>query len=92
MDDLVGRQEIAARLNVLEGTVDQWRQRGIFPNPDAIISGRPVWYWAAVEKWGLESGRIHEAPVINEVRSYLEAPVQESALERELRLSREADK
>ncbi|MGH8575358.1 MAG: helix-turn-helix transcriptional regulator [Gammaproteobacteria bacterium] len=58
--DPVGIVEIAARLDVGRGTVDQWQQRPStgFPAPDAIIGGRhPAWAWATIEQWAASTGR-----------------------------------
>ena len=50
--DPVGTVEIAARLGVKRGTVDQWRQRDIgFPDPRWTVGGRPAWQWDDVEAW-----------------------------------------
>jgi predicted DNA-binding transcriptional regulator AlpA len=48
----VGTVEIAARLKVARGTVDQWRQRDIgFPEPRWTVGGRPAWNWDNIEAW-----------------------------------------
>lgn len=54
----LGTQEVAALLEVQSGTVHQWRQRGIFPAPNARISGTPVWWSDTVIAWARASGRI----------------------------------
>ncbi len=55
--DLVGPQEIAERLAVKVQTVRVWRWRDLMPAPQAVISGVPVWDWAEVERWAIETGR-----------------------------------
>lgn len=57
MPDLVGPHEIAGRLGVKVTTVHQWRQRDLLPEPEAVISGVPVWLWEVIEKWAKETGR-----------------------------------
>lgn len=57
-DDPVGAVEIAERLAVRRATVDQWRQRGIFPEPQGVVGGRPAWDWPVVEAWARETGRL----------------------------------
>lgn len=50
--DPVGASEIAQRLGVTRGTVDQWRQRySSFPPPTWPLAGGPVWDWPVVERW-----------------------------------------
>lgn len=54
--DPVGIVEIAARLDVQRGTVDVWRNRGLLPDPDYTVGGRPAWEWATIVAW--QEGRI----------------------------------
>jgi len=54
----VGAVEIAARLRVRRATVDQWQQRGLLPDPDWTVGGRPAWAWARIEQWARDSGRL----------------------------------
>ena len=55
----MGAVEIAARLNVSRGTVDMWRQRGVFPQPRWTVGGRPAWDWARdVAPWARATGRL----------------------------------
>lgn len=58
MADLVGPHEIADRLSVRVSTVHQWRQRDVLPEPEAVISGVPIWHWKTVEKWARKTGRL----------------------------------
>ena len=55
----VGTVEIAERLGVARGTVDQWRQRPAvnFPDPTWTVGGRPAWDWAEVHAWAVATGR-----------------------------------
>ena len=57
VEDLIGLAEIAERLGVGRNTVDQWRRRGILPDPLTTVSGNPVWAWPDIEAWALETGR-----------------------------------
>jgi hypothetical protein len=61
----VGVDEIAVRLGVTRNTVVTWRQRSRtwkkvprFPEPAGRISGRFWWWWADVEAWAVEAGRL----------------------------------
>jgi ParB/RepB/Spo0J family partition protein len=54
----LGREEIAAMLDVKIGTVSQWITRGIFPGEDMRVSGSPLWWPATVEEWARETGRL----------------------------------
>ncbi len=56
--DPVGAVEIADRLGVARATVDQWRQRNLFPLPRWTVGGRPAWSWDDVEAWALETKRL----------------------------------
>lgn len=53
----VGIQEIAEKLSVVRATVDQWIHRGIFPERDWTVGGRPAWEWSTVRRWAEETGR-----------------------------------
>lgn len=54
----LGIPEIAERLGVQRETVDQWRARGILPDPDWTVGGRPAWRWSTIRRWARETGRI----------------------------------
>ena len=54
----VGLVEIADRLGVTRGVVDQWRHRGLLPEPEWTVGGRPAWKWETVEKWAKKTGRL----------------------------------
>lgn len=56
--DVVGVTEIARRLNVRPGTVDQWRHRGVFPDPAWTIGGRPAWSYRTILRWAILTGRV----------------------------------
>lgn len=47
----VGIVEIAERLGYPRPTIDQWRARGIFPEPKGLVGGRPAWDWPDIQAW-----------------------------------------
>lgn len=55
--DLVGIAEIAIRLDVQRATVDQWRRRGVLPEPEWDLAGGPIWRWSTIRAWAVETGR-----------------------------------
>lgn len=55
--DIVGVREIAALLGVKEQTVRTWRYRKLLPEPDATVSGIPVWRRSTILRWAKETGR-----------------------------------
>ncbi len=54
----VGTREIAAMLEVFPGTVEKWRARHIFPEPDGMVSGTPWWDRGTVIKWAAATDRL----------------------------------
>ena len=55
----VGAYEIAERLGVKRGTVDQWRARELgFPQPRWQVGNRPAWNWDDIEAWAKKVGRL----------------------------------
>jgi len=56
--DPVGIVEIAERLDVVRDTVDKWRERGLLPDADYTVGGRPAWEWSTIEAWAVETGRL----------------------------------
>ena len=56
--DIVGMVEISERLNVKHQTVRQWQQRALLPDPEATVSGVPVWKWSTIERWAKKTGRL----------------------------------
>jgi len=54
----VGIVEIADRLGVERGTVDQWRHRGLLPEPRWVVGGRPAWNLDDIHDWAEETGRL----------------------------------
>lgn len=60
MDDCepVGLPEIADRLGVKRQTADVWRHRGVLPEAEWTVGGRPAWNWSTIETWARETGRI----------------------------------
>lgn len=57
MTEPVGIPEIAERLGVKRPTVDQWRWRGLLPEPDYTIGGRPAWEWDTIRAWAETTNR-----------------------------------
>ena len=59
VEDLVGTQEIAARLGVRRPQViHDWRRRHAdFPKPLTRVSGVWVWSWRQVAAWAERTGR-----------------------------------
>jgi len=55
--DIVGVREIAGLLGVQEQTVRAWRYRKLLPEPDATVSGIPVWRRSTILRWAKETGR-----------------------------------
>jgi predicted DNA-binding transcriptional regulator AlpA len=49
--DPVGLAEIAVRLGVARQTVDNWRTKGVLPEPKWTVGGRPAWDWADIDAW-----------------------------------------
>lgn len=56
--DLVGPDEIAARLKVRSNTVSTWRARGLLPVPVAVVSRVPLWPWPVIRAWADATRRL----------------------------------
>ena len=63
VENLVGVQDIAAKLGVERTTVHKWRVRHDFPDPVAALGGEGqagrkflVWDWTDVEVWARTNG------------------------------------
>jgi len=54
----VGLVEIADRLGVARGVVDQWRHRGLLPEAEWTVGGRPAWKWETIQAWAKKTGRL----------------------------------
>jgi hypothetical protein len=66
--DLVGPDEIGARLEVRSNTVSTWRARGLLPAPVAVVSRVPLWPWPVIRAWADATGRLgshREAPKVS---------------------------
>jgi len=64
--DLVNTSDIAERLGKNRETVRLWAQgerRGGFPAAYAIISASPVWAWADVHEWAVQTGLLVDGAV-----------------------------
>lgn len=53
----LGVTEIAQLLEVQRKTVETWRHRRIFPEPDLTVSGTPLWWETTVLEWAEQTGR-----------------------------------
>ncbi len=49
--ELWGLEDVAGALGITAETAAVWRHRGKLPEPDWIVSGRPVWNAAQVRRW-----------------------------------------
>lgn len=56
--DLVGLTDIPELLGIARQTARQWRTRGALPEPQAVVSGSPVWERRTIIDWALETRRI----------------------------------
>lgn len=57
---VVGLAEIANRLSATRTSVDQWRHKGLLPEPSWTIGGRPAWDWRKIARWARSTGRALE--------------------------------
>jgi hypothetical protein len=57
---ICGPAEVAAIARVKHRTVVVWRNRGIMPGPDAVISGVPLWREERIVRWLTDTGRMQE--------------------------------
>ena len=48
---LVGLTEICDYTGLPRGTIDVWRHRGKLPEPDWIVSRRPIWREETITDW-----------------------------------------
>ena len=55
---LVDLAAAAAIFGVGKGTVQKWRTRGIFPDPDVELAVGPIWLAEVVVDWGLNVRRV----------------------------------
>ena len=56
--DLVGLPDIPQMLGTARQTARQWRTRGVLPEPQALVSGAPVWERRTIIDWALATHRI----------------------------------
>jgi hypothetical protein len=57
---ICGPGEVAAIAGVRHRTVVVWRNRGIMPDPDAVISGVPLWREKRIVEWLRTTGRLSD--------------------------------
>lgn len=53
--------DLSSKTGVPEGTLRQWKRRGILPAPTATFGASPVWDPQAVEGW-LDESLLSPAP------------------------------
>ena len=56
--DFVGLTDIPPMLGIARQTARQWRSRGVLPDPQAVVSGAPVWERRTIIDWALATRRI----------------------------------
>ncbi len=56
--DLVGLTDLPELLGIARQTARQWRTRGVPPEPQAVVSGSPVWERRTIIDWALETRRV----------------------------------
>jgi len=54
----VGQTEIATRLGVPLDTVRKWKHRGVMPEPEWTVGGRPAWNLDTIEEWAIRTHRL----------------------------------
>lgn len=54
----VGKAELVELLHCTRDTVDKWSTRGLLPDPDWTVGGRPAWNLATIAKWCRDTDRI----------------------------------
>lgn len=58
-DEPAGLTEIAERLGVQMQTAQNWRTRGVLPEPRWTVGGRPAWSWQLdIQPWARSTGRL----------------------------------
>jgi len=69
----VGIPEIAELIQVKRSTVDQWRARGVLPEPDfpVTVGGRRPWRAGTIRRWAQNTGRL---PVGRRMFRYVAEP------------------
>lgn len=58
--ELWGVEDLARELGVSPALVAQWRRRGKLPDPDYVVSGRPIWLAEGIRAW-VEAQRARDA-------------------------------
>ena len=59
--DIVGPEELLDITTAnSKRTVYVWRERGLLPEPDARVSGVPIWRRATIVQWARDCGRLRQ--------------------------------
>ena len=60
MSEQVTRSEVAERLGVAPESVSRWNKQAIIPAPIRVTPSGPLWDWAVVKKWAVDTGRLKD--------------------------------
>lgn len=55
--ELWGIDDVAKYLGITATAAYTWRHRGKLPDPEWIVSGRPIWRPATIRKWAKAQDR-----------------------------------
>lgn len=60
---VIGLQDMVEMFDMTEGSVQQWRIRGVLPEPLRVIGRTPVWLYSDIVAWAKETGRTIKNPL-----------------------------